>query len=279
MKKYLKLIRVKHWIKNFLIFIPIVSSKNINLENIIRTLIAFISFSLIASVVYIINDIKDKEKDKRHEKKKNRPIASGAISVRRALLIAMSLLIISFIINFALNKTIFNYMVLYLVLYVIINLGYSMKLKDVPIVDVLLLASGFIIRIYYGAAVIGVYVSNWLFLTTLSASLYLGLGKRKKELLINNEVREVLKYYDEKYLNNYMNIFLTLTIAFYSLWAMEQVNTYIFLSIPILIAIFMEYSLYIEKNDEGDPTTVLLQNKSLAITTIVYIIYMIIMFL
>lgn len=279
MKKYIKLIRIKHWVKNLLIFIPIFSSRNINLENIIRAFLLFFSFSLSASFIYIINDIKDKEKDKLHERKKIRPIASGAISVKKALLIAIFLLFFSFAINFTIFRSIINFPNLYLITYIFINLSYSMKLKNYPIIDVLLLASGFVIRIFYGASIVNVPVSSWLFLTTLSASLFLGLGKRKKELLTNNNVRGVLKYYNEQYLNNYMNIFLALTIAFYSLWTMEQGSELILLSIPLLISIFMQYSLFIEKNEEGDPTTVLLQSKSLMITTGIYVLYMLSLFL
>ena len=95
MIKYLKLIRVKHWIKNFLIFLPLIFSKNINIDNIKLVILGFISFSLASSAIYIINDIKDKEKDSKHPTKKNRPIASGAISVNNALLVMVILLLMT----------------------------------------------------------------------------------------------------------------------------------------------------------------------------------------
>ena len=259
MKKYLKLIRINHWIKNFLIFLPLFFSLSFQTENIIKTFMGFISFSFISSFIYIINDIKDIEKDRKHPRKKNRPLASKSISLKQGKIIACLLFVSSLILNFIVNKRIDSSLT-FLMLYIFINIAYSFGLKNIAILDVVLLASGFVIRVYYGAAIIDVEVSKWLFLTILNAALFLGLGKRKKELLADRSVRDVLKAYDEKFLNNFINIFLSLVIVFYSLWAIEQTSKYIFLSIPILIVIFMKYMLIFEKNEEGDPVTLLFQN-------------------
>lgn len=272
MKKYLKLIRINHWIKNFLIFLPLFFSLSFQIENIIKTFMGFISFSFISSFIYIINDIKDIEKDRKHPRKKNRPLASKSISLKQGKIIACLLFVSSLILNFIVNKRIDSSLT-FLMLYIFINIAYSFGLKNIAILDVVLLASGFVIRVYYGAAIIGVEVSKWLFLTILNAALFLGLGKRKKELLADKRVRDVLKAYDEKFLNNFINIFLSLVIVFYSLWAIEQTSKYIFLSIPILIVIFMKYMLIFEKNEEGDPVTLLFQNKSLIYLILAYLIY------
>ncbi len=275
MKNYLKLIRVKHYVKNILVALPMICASLFNLESIGNIAIGFLSFSFLASFIYIINDINDVENDRKHPKKKNRPIASGKVSIPSAIIIAIVLLLLSLTLNTVAMNSLFNNALFFLFAYLIINIAYSFGLKNAPIIDVLLLASGFVIRIYYGAAIVGVEVSKWLFLTTLSASLYLGLGKRKKELLVRENVREVLKYYNETYLNNFMNIFLCLIIVFYSLWVMEQGLTSLYFSIPMLIVIFMQYSLFIENNDEGDPTTVILHNKSILATVLLYGIFMI----
>ena len=275
MKKYIKLLRIKHWIKNGLILLPMVCSYSFSKENIIMTLWAFLSFSLMASFVYIMNDIRDVEKDRKHSRKMHRPIASGKISVYKATIISIVIFILSIILNFLATKSLFNAAFGILLLYLANNICYSFGMKNIPIVDVVLLTIGFILRVYYGAVIVSVPVSSWLFLTVLTASLYLGLGKRRKEFNNSDEVRPVLRYYDKRFIENFMNISLTLVIVFYSLWTMEQANTLLYFSIPLLIVIFMQYMLFMETGNEGDPVTLLFQHKSLMATTLIYIIYMI----
>lgn len=269
MKKYFQLIRVKHWIKNLLIFIPLICSSLINCDNVFNVIIGFFSFSFASSFIYIINDMKDIENDKLHPTKKNRPLISGKVKNFIAIYIAILLIITSIISNIIINN-IFNVSLYILITYIIINILYSFGLKNVAIIDIVLLAIGFILRVYYGAAIISVEVSNWLFLTITSASLFLGLGKRKKELINSKTSRKVLKEYNESFLDKFQYLCLTLTIVFYSLWAIEQDVKYLSFTIPILIIIFMKYSLNIEKNNEGDPTTILYQDKTLLLLCFIY---------
>lgn len=276
MIKYIQLIRVKHWIKNFLIFLPLIFSHSFDKIDFINIILGFLSFSFISSFVYIINDIKDLNNDKKHPKKKFRPLASNKISITSAIKISIILLIISLVVNYFITRSFFDKASLVLVGYLIINILYSFGMKNMQILDVVLLATGFILRVYYGAFIIDVPVSNWLFLTILNVSLYLGLGKRKKELLIKDDVRKVLKHYDETFLDKFMNICLTLVIVFYSLWVIEQEIKFLFLSIPIVMIIFMQYMLYMDKSDEGDPITILFENKTIILTCCTYVIFMII---
>lgn len=275
MKKYIELIRAKHWIKNLLIFIPLICSGFINAENVLNLIIGFFSFSFISSFVYIINDIKDIEKDKLHPRKKKRPLPSGEITKKRAIIIAIILLIASLSFNYIIHKEILNTSLYLLLGYMIINVLYSMGLKNIAILDIILLATGFIIRVYYGASIINVQVSDWLFLTILNASLFLGLGKRKKELINNKDSRKVLKEYNESFLDKFQYISLGLMLVFYSLWTIEQDIKFLSLTIPLLIIIFMKYCLIIEKSDEGDPTTILYQDKMLLFLCLIYGISMI----
>lgn len=278
MIKYLQLIRVKHWIKNLLIFIPVIFSKSLNYKNIIICILGFFSFSFLTSFIYIINDIKDIEKDKLHERKKNRPLPSGKIKKKTAIFISIVMLIISLLLNSTLSwKNVNNYSYFFLIAYMLLNIAYSFGLKNVAIIDVIILSTGFILRVYYGAEIIGVNVSNWLFLTILSASLFLGLGKRKKEFGDNKHSRKVLEKYSEEFLDKFQYLFLALTLVFYSLWTMESNNSYLVFTIPIIIIIFMKYSLIIEKNDEGDPTTILYQDKLLFGLCFIYSLIMIIL--
>ncbi len=273
MKNYIKLIRPKHWIKNLLIFISLFFNLGINQEKLLIIVIGFFSFSFIASSVYIFNDICDIENDKKHSKKKERPIASGAISVKRALYLAIILIIAAFSLNiFTTNNMIKSSFLLGL--YYFLNILYSKGLKNFPIVDIFLLSSGFIIRLFYGSVIVKVPVSEWLLLTTLNASLFLGIGKRKKELN-NKKSRKVLEYYTEEFLDKFSMVCISLTIMFYSLWVMNQNNDLLYFSIPMIIFIIMQYMLTSDKKNNGDPVTVFFGNKTLIISTVLYILYMI----
>ena len=261
--EYLKLIRVKHWVKNFLVFVPMLCAKLLNLNNIIVVLLGFFSFCFASSFIYIINDIKDIEKDKLHPVKRNRPIASGKISKKNGIILSIFMLIMALVLNVLSQKSFLNIALIMLVLYIIINIFYTFCLKNYAIVDVLLLTSGFIISVYYGAALLNIVVSSWLFLTVMSGALFLGLGKRKKELINNKKVRISLKSYSENFLDKFQYTCLSLTLVFYSLWAMEQNIKYLLYTIPIVVTIFMRYCLVVENNTEGDPATVLYSDKSL----------------
>lgn len=275
MKKYLKLIRAKHWIKNCLIFLPLIFSREINQTNIILTILGFISFSLASSIIYIINDIRDKEKDKNHPTKKNRPIAAGTISIPSALTIAGLFLIITIAILIYLS-TYNHFISIYIISYILLNIMYSFGLKNIPLLDVFILALGFLIRVLYGGALINVEVSTWLFLTVLSISFYLGLGKRRNELMaqetIGNNTRSVLKYYNKEFLDKNMYMCLSMTIIFYSLWCQDLNSKYIMWTIPVVLLICMKYSLNIESNSSGDPVEVLLKDKVLILLIGIYAI-------
>lgn len=279
MKNIINLIRVKQWIKNLLIFIPLICSKNISYSNVLNTILGFLAFSCAASFIYIVNDIKDIEKDRLHERKKNRPIASGKVKIKTAFLISLILLVISILLNTYLKNSFFNNTLLLLLTYIIINMAYSHGLKNIAIVDVILLSTGFLLRIFYGASIINVEVSNWLFLTILNASLFLGFGKRRKEMETNKESRKVLKEYTKEFINKFQYLTLTLMLVFYSLWSIEQTNKYLVYTIPLLMVIFMYYCLLLEKEPEGDPTTILFQNKGLFFVCIVYALLMLLLFI
>ena len=274
MWKYLNLIRIKHWIKNFLIFIPIVCGDAISYNNLIVTILGFFSFSFTSSFIYIINDIKDIEKDKLHSKKKNRPLVSGTISKKKAILISILMLIGALILNYLTNMKIISSSLYLLLIYILTNILYSFGLKNIAIIDVVLLTLGFVIRVYYGSFLINIEVSNWLFLTIMSGALFLGLGKRKKELIHNKNVRRSLKDYNEEFLDKFQYTTLSMTLLFYSLWTMEKNIDYLVFTIPIVVIIFMKYCLEIEKQNEGDPVTVFYSDKFLLITCFLYAIIM-----
>lgn len=271
MKKYLKLMRVKHYIKNVLVLVPFIFSGQLFQPfYLTRAIAGFLAFSLISSVVYIFNDIRDAESDRLHPTKKTRPIASGEITKRAAYIFGGVLLVCAGILQYF-TKAVYWYAWALLALYLALNLAYSFKLKNIPILDVAILVSGYVIRVLYGATLGGIEISRWLYLTVISMSFYLGLGKRRNELirLDPNAKREVLRHYNRDFLDKNMYMCLALTIAFYSLWAVDPITTErirmagLVWTVPLVILICMSYSLHIERDSDGDPVEVLLGDKLL----------------
>lgn len=274
--KYLKLMRVKHYLKNVLVALPVIfAGVALHPTNILKTLIAFITFSLTSSIIYIINDIRDVEKDRKHPVKKKRPIASGEVSIKAAVILAILLFVATIAILYFSNL-LFNYGVIVLLVYFALNLGYSFGLKDIPLVDITILASGFVLRALYGGLLLNIDLSNWLFLTVLSGSFYMALGKRRNELikLEGKETRKVLKYYTKEFLDKNMYMFLSLSIVFYSLWSTLGVDNRFFkFSSILVILILMKYSLNVEQDSLGDPIEVILGDKILIILAFIYAAY------
>lgn len=279
----IKLMRPHHYIKNGLLFLPLVFSGNLfNKECIFIMLIGFLAFSLSSSMIYIINDIFDVEKDRLHPKKCKRPIASGEISIKFAWFWAFLLFIAVILLNSIVATNNIGAWVL-LGLYIVLNFSYSMGLKQVPLIDVAILVSGFLIRVLYGASIINVVVSNWLYLTVISMAFYLGLGKRRNEMSRQgSETRKVLQFYNYNFLDKNMYLANALTIVFYSLWCVDtstvaRFSNKLIWTVPLVMLISMKYSLNIEGNSDGDPVDVVLGDKLLMGLAIIYMISILIL--
>lgn len=280
MKHYLKLMRVHHYIKNLLVFAALLCSGQLfNVKKLSYGIVGFIAFCMISSVVYIINDIRDKEKDRNHPTKCRRPIAAGKVSVKSACTLAVVLFAVAVVCNcltFCVAAT------LLLALYLVLNLAYSFGLKNIPIVDVTILVAGFLIRILYGAFVTEITISNWLYLTVITLAFYFALGKRRNELKqsADGETRQVLKVYPVSFLDKNMSMCLTLANIFYALWSMDEKtmsfynNEYLIFTVPIVLLITMKYSLDIEGESDGDPVEVLLHDKVLLVLCALYLAVM-----
>ena len=271
--EYLKLIRIKHYLKNFLVFLPAIFSGMLFYSNVLfKVIIMFLAFSFTSSIIYVINDINDIESDRKHPIKKNRPLASGKVSKKGAIItIIILVLLITGLLYFA--NLLFDFSSLILIVYFIINLGYSFGLKNIPLVDITILALGFVLRVTYGGVGLGIEISNWLFLTILSISFYMALGKRRNELIKNgSNSRKVLKSYNKDFLDKNMYMFLALTIVFYSLWAVSAFNNEFFkYSIILVIVILLKYCMDVEDDNFGDPIEVITHDKVLLILGIIYI--------
>ena len=283
MKEILKLIRVKHWLKNILIFLPIFFSVNVSNKELLKvSLIAFIVFCLSASIVYIINDLNDLEKDKNHPVKKLRSLASGKITISTAIIIIVILTLISLTLSFYLYTINNNILVILIpVIYIVVNILYSIILKDIPIIDVSVIVLGFVLRVMYGGVVTNIEVSKYLYLMIIFGAFFLGFGKRRNEIIKNGtKSRKSLDFYNQSFLDKNMYVMLGLAVMSYTLWCVVKDtinrigNDYLFWTIPLVIIILQLYSLNIEGNSYGDPIDVILSDKKLMLTSTIYAIIM-----
>lgn len=266
MKTYLELFRVKHYIKNLLIFTTIIFGADLFTNDFYKILIGFISFSLMSSSIYIINDIIDYDLDKKTPVKKNKPIPSGKISKDKALKISILTFFLSLILNYF-TYSLFSY--LYLLAYFLLNLFYSFYGKNIPYLDLLLIITFYIIRIDYGAMILNVTVSLILNLTVIFGSLYLILTKRRVEIE-NKKCRKVLKKYDKKRLRIFSIISLILMLICYVIWCLMQHIKYIMFTPILVLLIFIKYDKEAKKSLDGNLVDVLLNDKILTLICILY---------
>lgn len=289
----LRTARPRQWLKNAAVYAALVFSGFL-LHNfplyIVRVTESFLVFSLISSCVYIWNDIIDRESDRQHPYKRKRPIASGELPVRTALMAAVVGLIVGG--TWALFMSPFFFLLL--VAYLVLQATYSLHLKHIPILDVLSIAAGFMIRVYAGAVVVNLHMSVWFLLTVISASLFIAVGKRQsertlltaKDASINSfATRKTLEKYSTRLLDIYTGMFANATWLTYALFAFQQearvtegplltamawfpraftAQKWLMLTVPLVIYGVMRYLQLVYESNKGEsPERVLLQDKPL----------------
>ncbi len=267
---YVRLCRIKHWVKDAFILAPLVFSLNFDKPALVlRVLLMCVSFCLASSVVYIMNDAVDRDRDRLHPRKKHRPIASGEVPVRRALILASALLAASAALAAALRPA-----ALAVVLaYVGMNAAYSLALKNHALIDVMTISGGFMLRLLAGAVAIGVGLSQWMLLTTFFLSLFLGFGKRRKEMIVAEGSaghRRVLARYSLELLNCLIIVTASLTIITYALYVVSTPGTIapasarLIVTVPFVVfGVFRYLHLVYTNNSGGDPAEVLLSDRAL----------------
>jgi 4-hydroxybenzoate polyprenyltransferase len=277
LKALVKTMRLRQWTKNGFVFFGLIFDKQLfRLEPFLRTLEGFFLFCLISSAVYLFNDIADVEADRNHPVKKHRPIASGKLPVNVALITALLLTIIAIPVGFLLSPT----FALILSLYLVTNLLYSRWLKHVSILDVLIISSGFVLRVGAGVALITVErFSPWLYMITVLFSLYIGLGKRRAEMNLLAEGasahRKVFEGYTIPLLDQYITIVSGMTIVAYSLYTFSAPNLpenhTMMLTIPFVVyGIFRYLQLIQFGHVAGSPDEVALKDRPLQITVLLW---------
>ncbi|MBH5317727.1 decaprenyl-phosphate phosphoribosyltransferase [Paenibacillus sp. GSMTC-2017] len=268
-------LRPKQWTKNLLLFAALLFSfQHMNAENIVKSTIAFILFCFVSGTVYIMNDYVDREADRHHETKRFRPMASGQLNPQLALMFGGTLLVGSLLLSLFLEP-LFSVV---LFIYFIINMLYSLVLKHVVIIDIMLIAAGFVLRALAGGLVINVPFTPWFLLCTMLLSLFLAIGKRRHELILmdtNSEAhRKVLSQYSVALLDQLIGIVAASTIICYSLFTFTSGRTiHLMWTIPFVVYGIFRYLYLIHMEQKGGaPDRVLLEDKPIMITVILYVI-------
>jgi len=272
-----RIVRPHHFIKNLLIFLPILFTDEPIWPVLYHRLIpGFFAFCFLSSFVYIFNDIRDASLDKHHTIRGSRPIASGVISKKAAFFFGCLLLAVAVTINMFSAGGLWAPWVL-MALYLVINIAYSGGLKNLPVIEIVILAGGFLMRILFGVVLSGGTVSVWLLLSIVFLSTYLGFGKRRNELLYHGTAaRQVLRHYRPKSLNLFMGVSLAFSIVFYLLWCLYPGVAFLtppialYGSIPIVLAILFRYHYLIHQQTEGDPVDILLKDRIILSASFLY---------
>nr|WP_230415269.1 decaprenyl-phosphate phosphoribosyltransferase [Paenibacillus allorhizosphaerae] len=271
--RYLALMRPRQWTKNLLLFAALIFSvKQAEPVMLLQAATGFVLFCLVSSCVYILNDYVDRERDRMHPEKKNRPLASGAIHPQTALLFGFVLLAGCLVAAFRFNA-VFG---LVLTAYFCMNVLYSFRLKHVVILDLLIIAAGFVLRAVAGGLVIGMPVTPWFLLCTLLLALFLAIGKRRHELyLLQNGKgahRKVLDSYSIEMLNQMSGIVTTATIMSYALFTFTSGHTVhlMWTLIFVLYGMFRYLYLIHIEGKGGRPEKLLLEDKHILLTVVLY---------
>jgi 4-hydroxybenzoate polyprenyltransferase len=273
----IKTMRPRQWTKNIFVFAALVFDKQLlNPDSFLRTLAGFALFCLISSSVYIFNDIADVDADRKHPEKKKRPIPSGKLPIRTAWIAGIALVIFTFAASYFLAPG----FELVVVAYFFLNIAYTKWLKHIPILDVLIIAAGFVLRVHAGVTLISVErFSPWLYVVMTLLSLFLGFGKRRAELALlahgAGSHRKVLDGYTLPLIDQYIMIVSGTTIVAYSLYTFSAPNVpdshSMMLTIPFVVyAIFRYLYLINVEQAGGAPEEILLTDRPFQIAMLLW---------
>ena len=274
-----KLIRPHHYIKNLFVLAPIFFSGLITNEVLLnQSLIAFILFSLAASSVYILNDIMDVSEDRLHPKKKNRPIASGSVPVSIAWIILTCFVVASLVGSWYISANL-TYV---LILYIVMNILYSLGMKHLSIIDVTMISMGFVLRIFAGSVIIETDPSMWIILMTFLLSFFLGLSKRRDDVLMNAnglKTRKNIDGYNLDFVNAAMVVMASVVIFSYISYTIsdltqERLGTdYLYLTVLfVIIGIFRYFQITLVEENSGSPTKIMINDRFSQINIAIWMI-------
>ncbi len=285
-----KLARPIHWVKNLAVFAALIfSGLFFDQKVFIAVFQAFLALNLATSATYVFNDILDKDRDKQHPTKKNRPIAAGRIDKNLALLYSCTLAIGALV----LALSIADFFTLIILLYLVMQVSYSLYLKHIAVVDIIIIASGFVLRVYAGAYIINAHLSVWFLLCVIATSLFLASGKRRAEFGAtggSGQTRKSLSKYTKDTLNSYVTMFANSAWMSWALFAFFEsphaaqplwlflseiskattVNKLLMITIPVVIFGIMRYEALIFQEKTEAPEKVLLTDPALMISILLW---------
>ena len=276
---YLKLLRPKHWAKNLFLFIPLFfAGELLDIDKIFNVFLGVIAFSLIASSIYIINDYRDVEDDRKHPVKRHRPIASGAVPGTTALVICGLLLVGGFGLAWWIRDKFF----FVLALYFFINLGYSLGLKNIAILDIILLAIGFVLRIKGGSVISYVALSEWIIIMVFLLAVFMAIGKRRDDVLLKlssgTEMRRSVKGYNLEFLNVLLSLVCAVIIVAYFMYTMSDevkirlgTHRLYYTCLFVLGGIMRYLQIIFVSADSGSPTKILYKDRFIQATLLLWI--------
>ena len=281
MINYFKSLRPHHWVKNGFIFLPLFFAQRFgDLAALLNCAIVFLGFSLVASSIYIINDIKDIEQDKLHPRKCKRPIASGAVTTRQGMILsALSLLSGLAIVGFGMQNVLLTGVVFF---YFLMNLAYTLRLKRYAIIDVMIIAIGFVLRIMVGGIAVDVELSSWIILMTFLLAMFLGFAKRRDDVLIIKnggiQARENIVRYNEGFIDSVLVMTAAITIVAYIMYCMSPEveqrmgsdKVYI-TSIFVIAGIIRYLQRTMVDETSGNPTRLMMSDRFLQLIVIGWI--------
>lgn len=284
LKSIIKLLRPQQWLKNGVVLAGLIfAGQGTNPTYQIVTLMTIAAFCLLSSAVYSLNDIADINRDRKHPLKKNRPLAAGDISVSTAGVIGIVLTLAGLALTLYIGMGLFYVALAYLVL----NILYTFVFKNIVIIDVMSIAGGFVLRALAGAVAINVEFSNWLLITTFVLALFLGLGKRRHEIMFLEEDasshRKILDNYSPYLLDQLIGVVTASTVITYLFYTLsaevsEKLHTeYLYVTIPFVIYGIFRYLYLVHKEDKGgSPTKLLLADRPLLADVVLWLVSIII---
>jgi 4-hydroxybenzoate polyprenyltransferase len=276
---YLKLLRPKDWAKNLFLFIPLFFSGELFDWPIYpRLILGFVSFCCIASSIYIINDYRDIEDDKKHPDKSKRPLASGTVSKSTSIVLCILLILAGFgLAYFIREKFLFI-----LSIYFFLNLAYSFGLKNIPILDIVILAIGFVLRIKGGAVILHIGVSEWLNIMVFLLALFMAIGKRRDDVLLKlssgTDMRMAIKGYNLEFLNVVLSLVCAVIVVAYFMYTMspevlKRLGTYrlYYTCLFVLVGILRYLQIIFVQSASGSPTKILYKDRFIQISLLLWI--------
>ena len=284
MRDHIKLLRPKDWAKNLFLFIPSFFAGKLFdpssfKEQALLLIGGFFAFSFLASSIYIINDYRDVEDDRKHPVKRNRPLASGKVKKGTGLAIAVVLLIAGFLLAYLLDASL---KFLFIAgIYYVLNVCYSFGVKNWSIVDILVLAAGFVLRVKAGAVLGNIHTTEWLIIMTFLLALFMAIAKRRDDVMLKvntgTEVRKAIKGYSLEFLNTLLGLFCAILIVSYINYTVsgalyEEFGHRLYYTSLFVIAGVMRYlQITMVQNKAGSPTEILYKDRFIQLTILLWI--------